>query len=226
MSATTANGLLNEVARHGGRLVLLGGDRLRAEAPEPLPDDLMARLRERKAEVLRLLREQQEAAEKTDARRVLFTNYGAGYVHPDGRVETGEPDPMPRAVLAWPTDLNDMLRRVSTFYEWSNGDVTDFRRWARRDQQGVDDARQFLEHEASKLPQPGSSDRRRIVLGMLQADPTARYAWTCLDRDSGPVVLVVAIRDVGTCELSVPRERFDALALPQLIDSLTKEGAP
>jgi hypothetical protein len=46
--------LLREVSRAGGA-VRLEGDMLRLSAPEPLPDDLCARLRQRKAEIVALL---------------------------------------------------------------------------------------------------------------------------------------------------------------------------
>lgn len=218
MSASTARALLDEVKRHGGRLVLLADDRLRAEAPEPLPDALLATLREHKAEILRLLRANREAAEKNNA--VLFTSYGAGYVHPDGRIETGQPDPMPRPAMGWPADLGRLLSRVSCAFEWQQADVRDFMAWARRSPEALADARQLLAHEAAKLPAPGLSERRRAAVDMLVADPALRVAWTCADDGSDPVVVALAIRDRGTCELAIPRAKFDALALPGLIAEL------
>lgn len=251
----TARDLLAEVERLGGRL-LPNGDRLRVEAPEPLPDDLMGRLKASKTELLRLLDErktypdyfanltvpttegasggggsphEQSAAqpappknveaEKNDARQVMFTNYGAG--HPDAPPA----EPMPRPAEPWPADLNALLTRVSVAFEWSPTDVTDFRQWARRSPDGMADARVFLEDEAARLPVPGLTDRRRVVQERLRADPALRVAWSCDDDGSDPVTLVIAIRDVGTCELGVPRAKLDALGLPQLIDGLT-QGAP
>ncbi len=49
-----ARQLLQEVADHGGMVHLEDG-KLRLAAPEPLPDDLRARLREHKAEIVHLL---------------------------------------------------------------------------------------------------------------------------------------------------------------------------
>lgn len=135
--------LVAEVNRHGGRL-LVRGDRLKVSAPEPLPDDLVDRLREHKGELLQLL-----------GARQMLTSFGRGYVHPDGRIESGDPEPMPRPVAAWPADLTAMLRRVSTFFEWSPTDVADFRRWAQRSPDGLADARAFIEGECAKLPAPG-----------------------------------------------------------------------
>jgi hypothetical protein len=51
---TLASDLLREVSEAGGR-IRLEGDMLRLSAPEPLPDDLRARLRQHKAEIVALL---------------------------------------------------------------------------------------------------------------------------------------------------------------------------
>lgn len=199
--------LLAELTRYDATLVRTG-DGLKVQAPEPLPAEFMARLRVHKPELLRLLGERQ-----------TLTNYGAG--HPDAP----PPEPMPRPVEPWPADLNTLLRRVSTAFEWSDQDRRDFIQWARRDQRGIDDACVFLEAEAAKLPVPGLTDRRRVVLDMLRADSSLRIAWTCADDGTDPVTLTLAIRDAGTCELGIPREKFDALALPMLIDELTRGTA-
>lgn len=135
----------------------------------------------------------------------------------------------PRPAEPWPTDLSVLLRRVSVAFEWTDQDRRDFVAWARRDQQGIDDARAFLESEAAKLPAPGLSDRRRVVLDMLAADPALRVAWTCDDSaEADQVVLTLAVRGAGTCELAIPRDRFSALELPQLIAKLAaaQEAAP
>ena len=131
----------------------------------------------------------------------------------------------PRTVEPWPTDMDRLLSRVATHFEWSQEDRRDFRQWARRDQQGIVDARQFLEHEVANLPTPGLSDLRRVVLNMLARDPSIRYAWTCADDGADPVILTLAIRGKGTCDLAIPRANFNALALPQLIAELTKGDA-
>ena len=165
-------------------------------------------------------------AEKNDARQVLFTHFGKGYRHPDGRVESGQPEPTPRPTQAWPADLDRMLTRVSCAFEWSGNDRRDFIAWARRSPEGMADARQFLEHEVSKLPEPGMTDRRRFVLERLQADPSLRVAWLCEDDGADPVILTIAIRDKGTAELAIPRAKFNALALPMLIANLKQESTP
>ena len=210
--------LLDEVARHGGRLTPRG-DKLHIDAPEPLPDALMDRLRAHKAELLRLL-----PAEAEQNGQALHTNYGRGYRHADGRVESGQPEPMPPPAEPWPADLSAMLRRVSTAFEWLPSDRADFIAWARRSPEGLGDARQFLQAECARLP--GLSGRRRAVLDMLAADPAVNYAWTCTDTGADPVTLTLAIRGTGTVELAIPRAKFDALELPMLIERFTSNTAP
>lgn len=140
-------------------------------------------------------------------------------------VSGGKPAPMPPPALPWPADLTEALKRVSTAFEWSRADIADFTRWARRSPQGLADARVFLAAEVAKLPPPGLDDRRRVVLDRLAADPGARVAWTCTDDGvTDPVRLTLAIRGKGTCELAIPRAKFDALALPQLIGELAERG--
>lgn len=89
-------------------------------------------------------------SDRTD-RTSNYTNFGTGYQHPDGRIDDGRPEPTPPAAEPWPADLNDMLRRVATAFEWTQADVATVRQWARRDQQGIDDAREFLQSECDKL---------------------------------------------------------------------------
>ena len=219
MSAKTV--LAEAVAR--GLTLTASGEKIIYTGPrEAVTDDLLDRLRQHKAELLRLLPAETEKAGQ------VFTNYGTGYRHPDGRVDDGTPEPMPPPAEPWPADLTQLLRRVATAFEWSQQDVADFRRWARRSPAGVADARAFLEAEAARLPKPGLSDRRRVVLDMLAADPALRVAWTCADDGADPVRLVIAIRGTGAWEMAIPRAKFDALALPQLIDRLAQaqEAAP
>jgi hypothetical protein len=50
---------------------------------------------------------------------------------------------------------------------------------------------------------------RRDVLGQLEANPQVQRAF--VNRfESGLLIVTLAIRNVGTCELVIPTERFDA----------------
>lgn len=76
---------------------------------------------------------------------------GDAHVRTWRNIGGGKVTPAPVPAVDWPTDLGDMLRRVSTAFEWSAEDRKDFIRWARRSPGGVEDARQFLEAECDKL---------------------------------------------------------------------------
>lgn len=52
---STAHALLRQVEAAGGQLIPRGGDGLRVQAPAPLPDELVAELRQYKGELLSLL---------------------------------------------------------------------------------------------------------------------------------------------------------------------------
>jgi hypothetical protein len=61
--------------------------------------------------------------------------------------------------------------------------------------------------------------RRAKVLDMLKGN-TNKYA-VVVDTDSTPIVLTLAIRDVGTCDIHIPRHRYDGVALLGLIEKHT-----
>lgn len=120
----------------------------------------------------------------------------------------------PPAALPWPAELRDIARRVADHFEWTAADRRDFVAWARRSPEALARAGEFLRAEVAKLPPPGVIERRRAVLAMLASDPALRVAWTCADDgESDPVLLTLAVRGKGACELAIPRARFDAFAL-------------
>ena len=47
-----------------------------------------------------------------------------------------------------------------------------------------------------------------------------QYSWRTDDEDPEFVVLALAIRDVGTCELSIPHERYDAFELIEILGTM------
>jgi len=69
------------------------------------------------------------------------------------------------------------------------------------------------------LPDPAAEARRQRVLAMLAAHPEARYA-VLTDSESDPraVIVVVAIRERATCELHIPRDKYDGTLLLDLIE--------
>jgi hypothetical protein len=58
--------------------------------------------------------------------------------------------------------------------------------------------------------------RHRAVLAMLEADSELRYAWRT-EAEGDHVVLSIAIRDLGTAELTIATESHDAFKLTELI---------
>lgn len=73
------------------------------------------------------------------------------------------------------------------------------------------------------LPDPTAEARRQRVLEMLNRNPTAKYV-VVTDTESDPevVILVLAIRGRATCELRIPRDRYDG---PLLLDLIERHGA-
>lgn len=77
---------------------------------------------------------------------------------------------------------------------------------------------------ARSVPVQGQDDvlcpadpRRQTVLAMLAEQPGTRYAVVVVDPDADPVIVVVAVRDVGTCEIAIPADRFDPFALLEIL---------
>lgn len=75
-----------------------------------------------------------------------------------------------------------------------------------------------IEGAANDPVDPAVEARRQRVLGMLGAHPEARYS-VLTDSESDPeaVILALAIRGRATCELHVPRDKYDGLLLLDLI---------
>jgi hypothetical protein len=73
---------------------------------------------------------------------------------------------------------------------------------------------------------PIQESARRWVLGQLQGYPNIQRAF-CNRFEDGALIVTLAIRDVGTCELLVPAESFDRSKLSDftsLLECLT--GVP
>jgi hypothetical protein len=60
--------------------------------------------------------------------------------------------------------------------------------------------------------------RRAALLARLEANPDTPRVWLTDDKgDREYVILAIAIRDVGTCELSIPRDRYDPFKVLEII---------
>ena len=53
---------------------------------------------------------------------------------------------------------------------------------------------------------------------MLATDSNLRYGLVVDNPDTDPVIVALAIRDVGRCELAIPAAHYDAFALLALIE--------
>ena len=156
---TTLHDVLAELEARGGRLVRRG-EKLRVEAIEHPPADLVARLRAHKPALLALVPAHSEPLADPDAPcpacgcGSFWRMAGAWYCEqctdaPPGvdrwrNVSGGSVAPIPAPALPWPPELTDTLRRVAEHYEWTRQDIADFCRWARRSPEALADAAKSL----------------------------------------------------------------------------------
>lgn len=64
--------------------------------------------------------------------------------------------------------------------------------------------------QADTLPDPAAESMRQRVLAMLAERPGIRYAViTDTDADPDAVIVALAVRGVGTCELRIPRQKWN-----------------
>lgn len=78
---------------------------------------------------------------------------------------------------------------------------------------------QALAGDPEPEPDPRAEARRQRVLAMLEAHPGARYAaLTDMQADPAAVIVVLAIRGRATCELRIPRDKYDGVLLLDLIE--------
>lgn len=83
----------------------------------------------------------------------------------------------------------------------------------------TDELRDLIKRHKSQLIDALATERRRErVLAMLADNPMLRLA-VVADPDSNPaaVLVAVAIRDVGSCEVSIPRANWEPLAFLELV---------
>jgi hypothetical protein len=69
------------------------------------------------------------------------------------------------------------------------------------------------------IPEAQAEARRLRVLAVLAEQPSLRYALLTDNKaDPDAVILAFAIRGIGTCELNIPRQKYDPLLLLTLIE--------
>lgn len=67
--------------------------------------------------------------------------------------------------------------------------------------------------------------RRQKVIAMLEAAPdTKRAIYTDTASDPHNVIVAVAIRHIATCEMVIPKEKYDAWRLLEMIEQQGMSG--
>ena len=68
--------------------------------------------------------------------------------------------------------------------------------------------------------------RRKQVLQMMDGDTQHKKYYWLTDTDADPrfVILAMAIRDVGTCELKIPRAKYDPFLLAKALEQTNEAG--
>lgn len=79
-----------------------------------------------------------------------------------------------------------------------------------------------LEVGAGDTARTPTDDRMEREAGKLRGNPAMTYAMTAHDDiDPEAVILTLAIRGKGACEIRIPKSRYDAFALLELIEKHT-----
>jgi hypothetical protein len=92
----------------------------------------------------------------------------------------------------------------------------------------TDDQRAAIRQMKSALVCALAAERRRATVRamMARAPDSRRYFWFVdAEAEVEHVIVALAIRDVGTCELSIPRERYDGFKLIEILDGASGEPA-
>lgn len=70
----------------------------------------------------------------------------------------------------------------------------------------------------NELPDPKAEARRQRVLALLDAALGVKYAIFADDDTTDPVIVAVAIRGIGTCEIEIPKARYDGAKILELVE--------
>jgi hypothetical protein len=80
---------------------------------------------------------------------------------------------------------------------------------------------QLKQCKAEIIAELKQEERRQKALAMLDVDPMLkRVVHVDVDADRDNAILTIAIRHIATCEMLVPKERFDAWQLLALVDEM------
>ena len=74
-------------------------------------------------------------------------------------------------------------------------------------------------HKPAIIEELKREQRREKVVGMLANNPTIQRAFvTDTESDPDNVILTMAIRDAGTCEILIPQGKYDPFAVLEVIE--------
>ncbi len=90
-------------------------------------------------------------------------------------------------------------------------------------------AMDFDQEKVRRDSKRGAEERRKrlkSVLDMMAEDDQPRKHYWATDDKAHPefVFLTLAIRDVGTCEMSIPKEKYDPFLLMNTLDQHNRNG--
>lgn len=77
------------------------------------------------------------------------------------------------------------------------------------------------QHKPAIIAELKREQRRQKVLSMLEESDKPRAFYVDPDSDMDNVIIAVAIRDLATCEIAIPRHKYDPLLVLELIDKNT-----
>jgi|GEM_PF-1112965 len=107
----------------------------------------------------------------------------------------------------------------------ATGDHVAVNRWLpsiREQKPGIVAALREADNDPIK-PTP-ADERIEKMIAKLESDPGLRYAMeTHTEIDPDAVILTLAIRGKGACELRIPKSRYDAFTLLDLIEKHTTQ---
>ena len=72
--------------------------------------------------------------------------------------------------------------------------------------------------ERELLTDPAQEARRQRVLAMLDERPDTKYAVVVDNPDTDPVIVALGIRGQATCELRIPREKYDPILFLEAVE--------
>ncbi len=125
------------------------------------------------------------------------------------------------------TDKSDKSPSVSFDSPQDSGTESSF--GGNAPNKGVDILFDFDREKARRDAERRTEQRRkrleRVIKMMAEDEQSRKYYWATDDKAHPEFVfLTLAIRDVGTCEMSIPKEKYDPFLLMAILDTQNRSG--